>query len=124
MIWRLGSRRCQTIFIFRGDGYFANRMRQELYLPMNAPMNSVASPARAAAPTLSSVESAARAAERLVPEVRELSASVEADRQVSRAMVAKIRDSGLFGLVAPKVFGGSELGVEALVRVVIELASG
>jgi 3-hydroxy-9,10-secoandrosta-1,3,5(10)-triene-9,17-dione monooxygenase len=49
---------------------------------------------------------------------------VEADRQVSRVMVAKIKASGLFGLVAPKMFGGSELGVEALVRVVIELASG
>src|SRR5271170_8114997 len=71
----------------------------------------------------SSIKGAVSAAHSIAPAIKARSADVDRDRMVSSDIVGQIREAGLFGLMAPRVFGGSELGVEALVRVVIEIAT-
>lgn len=44
-------------------------------------------------------------------------------RQIPRETIDELVASGLFGLVAPKEYGGAELGFRALFDVVVELAS-
>jgi alkylation response protein AidB-like acyl-CoA dehydrogenase len=91
---------------------------------MSAPSTAIPSAVGRVGPMLDSVDAAVAAARALLPEIRSQAARVEAERMVSPKTVAKMAQSGLFGLVTPQVFGGSELGVQALVRVVIEIASG
>ncbi len=50
-------------------------------------------------------------------------ASADTDRQVSQEVIDALLNSGLFGLVTPRKYGGSELGFRALFDVVVELAS-
>jgi len=81
----------------------------------------VATPARPA--VLGSRSEALAAAAAVAARVRARARQTEADRLVPRASIAEIGAAGLFGLVTPRCFGGSELGFAALVEVTAELAS-
>jgi alkylation response protein AidB-like acyl-CoA dehydrogenase len=74
-------------------------------------------------PVLASYDEAMDTARALGPRLRERSAEAERLRRLPEASVADLVDSGLCGVMAPKAFGGSELGVEALIDVSVELAS-
>jgi 3-hydroxy-9,10-secoandrosta-1,3,5(10)-triene-9,17-dione monooxygenase len=68
-------------------------------------------------------QSAVAAARALAPAIRARSARTEADRQVPVETIDALKESGLFGVIAPKVFGGSELGFETLAAVTAEIAA-
>jgi alkylation response protein AidB-like acyl-CoA dehydrogenase len=55
--------------------------------------------------------------------LRERAAETEQLRRLPAANVADLLESGLYGLMTPKRFGGSELGSEAMIDATIELAS-
>jgi len=74
-------------------------------------------------PTLASRVEALAAAAAIAPRVRARARQTEVDRMVPRETIDEIRAAGLFGIVTPKVFGGSELGFASLVEVTTELAS-
>jgi alkylation response protein AidB-like acyl-CoA dehydrogenase len=59
----------------------------------------------------------------LQPRLRERIAETEQQRHLVPANVADLLENGLYGLMTPKRFGGSELGPEAMIDVTIELAS-
>lgn len=67
---------------------------------------------------------AVRIARALAPELRERSAQADAERRVPAENIARILDAGLFDVMRPRAFGGSELGLEALVEVTAEIAEG
>jgi alkylation response protein AidB-like acyl-CoA dehydrogenase len=60
---------------------------------------------------------------RLLPEIRARAEETEANHQVSTEVIQSLLASGLFDVVKPECFGGSNLGFETLVDVTIELAS-
>ena len=66
---------------------------------------------------------AVAAAVALSSRVRARARQTESDRIVPRESIEEIAAAGLFGLVSPRVFGGSELGFAALVEVTAELAA-
>jgi 3-hydroxy-9,10-secoandrosta-1,3,5(10)-triene-9,17-dione monooxygenase len=70
----------------------------------------------------SSAEAVARA-RALKPVLRERVAEAERLRHLPPATVADLLESGLYGLMTPRRFGGSELGSESMIDVSIELAS-
>ncbi len=78
----------------------------------------------AASRTMTSAAEAARRARALAPGFRERAAQTEADRRVPADSIRELHASGLFGLLTPKRFGGSELGMEAVVAATIEIAAG
>src|SRR5437016_7055746 len=49
------------------------------------------------------------AIERIAPLISENTAAAEADRQLSSAVYQAMYDAGLFGMLAPKAYGGLEL---------------
>jgi 3-hydroxy-9,10-secoandrosta-1,3,5(10)-triene-9,17-dione monooxygenase len=59
----------------------------------------------------------------LLPRIRARAARTEADRMVPAETIAELIDGGLCGIVTPKVFGGSELGMSSLVEITTEIAS-
>jgi len=59
----------------------------------------------------------------LKPKLLERVAETERLRRLPAENVADILENGLYGLMTPKRFGGSELGSEAMIDVTIELAS-
>jgi alkylation response protein AidB-like acyl-CoA dehydrogenase len=59
----------------------------------------------------------------LKPKLRERVADAERLRRLPAENVADLLENGLYGLMTPKRFGGSELGSEAMIDVTIELAS-
>ena len=59
----------------------------------------------------------------LKPRLRERIAETERLRHLPAENVADLLENGLYGLMTPKRFGGSELGSEAMIDVTIELAS-
>ena len=67
---------------------------------------------------------AVRVARALAPALRERSAQTDAGRCVPADNITQIRDAGLFDVMRPRSFGGSELGLEALVEVTAEIAAG
>ena len=72
---------------------------------------------------LGSHEDAVARARALKPRLRERVPEAERLRRLPAATVADLLESGLYGLMTPKRFGGSELGSEAMIDVTIELAS-
>jgi alkylation response protein AidB-like acyl-CoA dehydrogenase len=64
------------------------------------------------------------AARALVPWLREQAAQCEADRRVSDAAIAKLREARLFDVVKPRRYGGLELGWDAFCEAVVAIASG
>ena len=72
---------------------------------------------------LGSYEEAIERARALKPRLRERIAETERLRRLPAENVTDLLESGLYGLMTPKRFGGSELGSEAMIDVTIELAS-
>lgn len=60
----------------------------------------------------------------LIPSLRARAMQADKDREVSTQSIAELREAGLFRLMAPAKFGGSQLGIAALVDVVAEIAAG
>jgi alkylation response protein AidB-like acyl-CoA dehydrogenase len=77
----------------------------------------------AAQTILASRTEALAAARALWPRLHERARRAEADRVVPRESIHEIAVAGLFGVVTPRVFGGSELGFATLVEVTAEIAS-
>lgn len=59
----------------------------------------------------------------IAPTLRQRVSETERLRRLPAENVADLLQSGLYGLMTPKRFGGSELGPEAMIDVTIELAS-
>jgi len=59
----------------------------------------------------------------LLPRIRARAARTETDRMVPVETIRELVESGLCGIVTPKCFGGSELGMSSLVEITTELAS-
>jgi len=72
---------------------------------------------------LDSYEEAIERARALKPVLRERVAEAEQLRHLPPANVADLLQAGLYGLMTPRRFGGSELGPEAMIDATIELAS-
>lgn len=72
---------------------------------------------------LSSYEEAIERARALKPRLRERVAEAERLRRLPSDNVTDLLENGLYGLMTPRRFGGSELGSEAMIDVTIELAS-
>jgi len=70
-----------------------------------------------------SYEEAVERARALKPRLRERVAQTERLRHLAPENVGDVLENGLYGLMTPKRFGGSELGSEAMIDVTIELAS-
>ena len=60
----------------------------------------------------------------LVPLLRDAAAVAEAERRMSDETMAALAAAGMFRLVQPKRFGGHQVGAEAFVRAMIEIARG
>ncbi|WP_322060633.1 acyl-CoA dehydrogenase family protein [Paraburkholderia sp. J63] len=76
-----------------------------------------------ALPHLASHEDAVAKARSLYDVIRSRAGRTEAERLVPAETIATLRESGLFNVVTPKLFGGSELGFATLVEVTAEIAS-
>jgi alkylation response protein AidB-like acyl-CoA dehydrogenase len=61
-------------------------------------------------------------ARELTPRIRARAARTEEDRRIPDETIGELLDSGLFNIVTPKMFGGSELGFGALVETTVEFA--
>ena len=60
----------------------------------------------------------------LVERLRSRAAEVDAERRISDESIAEINDAGLFRISAPRMFGGSQLGISPLIQTVATIASG
>jgi alkylation response protein AidB-like acyl-CoA dehydrogenase len=74
-------------------------------------------------PPVLSRAAALERAKALAPVLKARAAKTEFDRRLCQETIGELVESGLFGLVVPKTFGGSELGFESLVEVTAELAA-
>ena len=70
-----------------------------------------------------SYDEAIERARALKPILRERVPHTESLRRLPAENVTDLLENGLYGLMTPKRFGGSELGPEAMIDVTIELAS-
>src|ERR1700687_5184528 len=70
-----------------------------------------------------SYEEALARARELKPRLRERVAETERLRRLPAENVADLLENGLYGVMTPRRFGGSELGSETMIDVTIELAS-
>lgn len=73
-------------------------------------------------PVIASIDAALAVARQMGPKIRSLANDTEANRIVSKDIVAEMKNSGLFSLTTPKEFGGAEMGFSAVVQVTAELA--
>jgi alkylation response protein AidB-like acyl-CoA dehydrogenase len=80
-------------------------------------------PTAIGSPILTDRAAALAAARALTPKIRARAAQTEAERCVPRETIDEIAATGLFNLLTPRLFGGSELGFASLVEVTAELAS-
>jgi 3-hydroxy-9,10-secoandrosta-1,3,5(10)-triene-9,17-dione monooxygenase len=78
---------------------------------------------KSAPAVLASYDEAVARARALKPKLRERVTDTERLRHLPPQNVADLLESGLYGLMTPRRFGGSELGPEAMIDVTIELAS-
>jgi 3-hydroxy-9,10-secoandrosta-1,3,5(10)-triene-9,17-dione monooxygenase len=74
-------------------------------------------------PILKDRAEAIAAVRALLPRIRARARQVDADRQVPAETIRELMDAGLFGVITPQSFGGSDLGLAALVDVTVEIAS-
>lgn len=74
-------------------------------------------------PVLASHDAAIAAARALHDKIRARADRTESERIVSAETIRDLMDAGLFGVVTPRMFGGSELGFATLVDVTAEIAS-
>src|SRR5262245_48766368 len=70
-----------------------------------------------------SIEEAVDRARALAPAIRKRADTAERERSVSAATLSELRQAGLLGLTRPRLFGGAELGMAALVAVAAEIAA-
>src|SRR5215471_12097946 len=70
-----------------------------------------------------SYDEAMERARALKPQLRERVSDTEQLRHLPPENVAELLENGLYGLMTPRRFGGSELGPEAMIDVTIELGS-
>src|SRR5260221_8885611 len=70
-----------------------------------------------------SYEEALERARALAPRLRERVAETEQLRHLPAENVADLLENGLYGVMTPKRFGGSELGSETMIDVTMELAA-
>jgi len=84
---------------------------------------SVDSAGRRAPPRLTA-QQAVQAAAEISPRLAQRAAQAERLRRVPQETIDELRDSGLLRLMQPARFGGSELGLDTLLNVVMELARG
>jgi 3-hydroxy-9,10-secoandrosta-1,3,5(10)-triene-9,17-dione monooxygenase len=75
-------------------------------------------------PVLSGAADAVGRARGLVERLRACAAKVDAERRIADETIAEINATGLFRISAPRVFGGSQLGIAPLVQTVAVIASG
>lgn len=90
-------------------------------------MKQLASAAPAPYPGTMTILNRAEALSRastLLPALRARAATADRDRRVADENIAAITGAGLFRLMAPREFGGSQLGLASLIEVTAELASG
>jgi 3-hydroxy-9,10-secoandrosta-1,3,5(10)-triene-9,17-dione monooxygenase len=59
----------------------------------------------------------------LAPQLRKRAARADADRRLPAETLRELVASGLFGILKPRIFGGAEIGVGALVEVTTELSA-
>src|SRR5262245_26394979 len=60
----------------------------------------------------------------LIEHLRSRASNVDAKRRISDESIAEINDVGLFRISAPRMFGGSQLGISPLIETVATIASG
>lgn len=84
---------------------------------MNPPCQSERLPFASAAEALESANG-------LVEKLRSRAGDVDANRRISDQTIADLSESGLFRVSAPRMFGGSQLGISPLVQCVATIASG
>jgi 3-hydroxy-9,10-secoandrosta-1,3,5(10)-triene-9,17-dione monooxygenase len=73
---------------------------------------------------LSGAADAVDRARGLVERLRARAAKVDAERRIADETIAEINTTGLFRISAPRMFGGSQLGIAPLVQTVAVIASG
>jgi alkylation response protein AidB-like acyl-CoA dehydrogenase len=73
---------------------------------------------------LSGAADAVGRARELVERLRARAAKVDAERRIADETIAEINATGLFRISAPRMFGGSQLGIAPLVETVAVIASG
>lgn len=83
----------------------------------------VRAPAAGPLPVIETTADAVAAARALAPGFAARALDTEHARSVPEESIAELIDSGLFGIVTPRLWGGSELGFGALLEVQIEIAS-
>jgi 3-hydroxy-9,10-secoandrosta-1,3,5(10)-triene-9,17-dione monooxygenase len=71
-------------------------------------------------PIISAAE-AIEAARRLTPKLAQRAAACEAARRCPGETIAELYSSGLMRMMQPRMFGGSELGADVLLEVVLEM---
>lgn len=74
-------------------------------------------------PTLDDASAAVAAAQSESALIRRRANDAENNRVVSAEVIDALRAKGLFGIVGARAFGGSEAGLEALVKTTIEVAA-
>jgi 3-hydroxy-9,10-secoandrosta-1,3,5(10)-triene-9,17-dione monooxygenase len=73
---------------------------------------------------LASRGDAVACARELAPKLRQRAVAAEEQRRIPDETIADLRASGLLGVLTPRRFGGSELGIATLVETTAELAQG
>ncbi|AKC72229.1 acyl-CoA dehydrogenase family protein [Pandoraea oxalativorans] len=90
---------------------------------MSTSPNAPADSAAGELPAFATHDDAVAAARAMHESIRSRAVQTESDRIVSAQTINELRNSGLFNIVTPRLFGGSELGFATLVEVTAELAS-
>lgn len=68
-------------------------------------------------------EAALERARALAPGIKLRVPESDTERRIPQATIDELLDAGLFGVIRPRVFGGEELGIAALVEITAELAA-
>ena len=75
-------------------------------------------------PVLTTRSAAIACARELVPRLSERAIHAEEIRRIPDETISEFRACGLTGILTPKCFGGSQLGISAVVEASVELAKG
>ena len=88
------------------------------------PLSAKTASPQASARSYASAAEAVAAASELVVRLRGRAADVDIKRRIPDESIAEINETGLFRISAPRMFGGSQLGIAPLVETVATIASG
>jgi alkylation response protein AidB-like acyl-CoA dehydrogenase len=92
-------------------------------MPMSVQPTAVARSAAIFVDQLQDREAALSAVREILPRIRARARQTDADRLVPAETVNELMAAGLFGVLTPKCFGGSDLGVATLVDITAEIAA-